>query len=85
MASNERVQSTLGSFFTLQNGAATPAAPRDHPRAAPLACADGAGCPRAEKIKFREDALGGILFLRLKASHLRPKHRLFDGSHYALL
>jgi hypothetical protein len=25
----------------------------------------------------KEDTLGGILFLRLKASHLRPKHRLF--------
>jgi hypothetical protein len=33
----------------------------------------------------KEDTLGGILFLRLKASHLRPKHRLFNCSHYALL
>jgi hypothetical protein len=31
------------------------------------------------------DTLGGILFLRLKASHLRPKYRVFNGSHYALL
>jgi hypothetical protein len=32
-----------------------------------------------------EDTLGGILFLRLKASHLRPKYRVLKGSHYALL
>jgi hypothetical protein len=32
-----------------------------------------------------EDTLGGILFLRLKASHLRPKYRVLNGSHYALL
>jgi hypothetical protein len=32
-----------------------------------------------------EDTLGGILFLRLKTSHLRPKNRFFYGSHYALL
>jgi hypothetical protein len=25
----------------------------------------------------KEDTFGGILFLRLKVSHLRPKHRLF--------
>jgi hypothetical protein len=30
----------------------------------------------------KEDTLGGILFLRLKASHLRPKHRLFNRIHY---
>jgi hypothetical protein len=33
----------------------------------------------------KEDTLGGILFLRLKTSHLRPKHRLFNCIHYALL
>ena len=33
----------------------------------------------------KEDTLGGILFLRLKVSHLRPKHRLFNRSHYVLL
>jgi hypothetical protein len=32
-----------------------------------------------------EDTLRSILFLRLKASHLRLKDRLFNGSHYALL
>jgi len=32
-----------------------------------------------------EDTFGGILFLRLKASHLRPKYRVLNGSHYALL
>ena len=32
-----------------------------------------------------EDTLGGILFLRLKAGHLRPKDRVLNGSHYALL
>ena len=32
-----------------------------------------------------EDTLRGILFLRLKDSHLRPKYRVLDGSHYALL
>jgi hypothetical protein len=30
----------------------------------------------------KEDTLGGILFLRLKASHLRPKYRVLNGSHY---
>jgi hypothetical protein len=29
--------------------------------------------------------LGGILFLRLKVRHLRPKYRVLNGSHYALL
>jgi hypothetical protein len=32
-----------------------------------------------------EETLGGILFLRLKASHLRPKYRVLNSSHYALL
>ena len=32
-----------------------------------------------------EDTLGGILFLGLKDSHLRPKYRVLNGSHYALL
>jgi len=32
-----------------------------------------------------EDTLGGIHFLRLKASHLRPKYRVLNSSHYALL
>ena len=32
-----------------------------------------------------EDTLRGILFLRLKASHLRPKYRVLNGNHYALL
>jgi hypothetical protein len=32
-----------------------------------------------------EDTFRGILFLRLKNSHLRPKYRVFNGSHYALL
>ena len=32
-----------------------------------------------------EDTLRSILFLRLKASHLRLKDRLFNGTHYALL
>jgi hypothetical protein len=32
-----------------------------------------------------EDELGVILFQRLKASHLRPKYGVLDGSHYALL
>ena len=29
-----------------------------------------------------EDTLRGILFLRLKTSHLRPKYRVFNGNHY---
>ena len=33
----------------------------------------------------KEDTLGDILFLRLKTSHLRPKYRLFNCRHYALL
>jgi hypothetical protein len=33
----------------------------------------------------KEDTLGGILFLRLKDSHLRPKYRLFNRDHYTLL
>jgi hypothetical protein len=33
----------------------------------------------------KEDTLGGILFLRLKASHLRPQHRFFNRNHYTLL
>jgi hypothetical protein len=32
-----------------------------------------------------EDTLGGILFLRLKASHLHPKYRFVNGMDYALL
>ena len=32
-----------------------------------------------------EDALGVFLFQRLKASHLRPKYRVLNGSHYAQL
>jgi hypothetical protein len=32
-----------------------------------------------------EDTLRVILFLRLKTSHLRPKYRVLNGSHYALL
>jgi hypothetical protein len=28
-----------------------------------------------------EDTLGGILFLRLKVSHLRPKYRVLNGNH----
>jgi hypothetical protein len=32
-----------------------------------------------------EDTLGGILFLRLKVSPLRPKYRVLNGSHYGLL
>jgi len=32
-----------------------------------------------------EDTLGDILFLRLKAGHLRPKYRVLNGRHYALL
>jgi hypothetical protein len=32
-----------------------------------------------------EDTIGVILFLRLKASHLHPKYRVFNGNHYALL
>jgi hypothetical protein len=32
-----------------------------------------------------ENTLRSILFLRLKASHLHPSYRLFNGSHYALL
>ncbi len=32
-----------------------------------------------------EDTLGGILFLRLKVSHLRPKYRVLNGRHYPLL
>jgi hypothetical protein len=31
-----------------------------------------------------EDTLGGILFLRLKVSHLRPKYGVLNGSHCAL-
>jgi hypothetical protein len=33
----------------------------------------------------KKDTLGGILFLRLKAGHLRPKDRVLNGRHYALL
>jgi hypothetical protein len=32
-----------------------------------------------------EDTLGGILFLRLKVSYLRPKYRVLNGRNYALL
>ncbi len=32
-----------------------------------------------------EDTLGGILFLRLKTSHLRPEYRVLNSNHYALL
>jgi hypothetical protein len=32
-----------------------------------------------------EDTFGDILFLRLKGNHLRPKYRVLNGSHYALL
>ena len=32
-----------------------------------------------------EDALGVILFQRLKSSHLRPKYGVLNGSYYALL
>ena len=32
-----------------------------------------------------ENTLGGILFLRLKVGHLRPKDRVLNGSHYALM
>jgi hypothetical protein len=32
-----------------------------------------------------EDTLRSILFLRLNASHLRPKDRVLNGSHYALV
>jgi hypothetical protein len=32
-----------------------------------------------------EDTLGDIFFLRLKASHLRPKNRLLNRRYYALL
>jgi hypothetical protein len=28
-----------------------------------------------------EDTLRGILFLRLKVSHLRPKYRVFNGGY----
>jgi len=31
-----------------------------------------------------QDTLGGILFLRLKASHLRPKFRVLNSIHYSL-
>ncbi len=31
------------------------------------------------------DTFGGILLLRLKVSHLRPKYRVLNGSHYAML
>jgi hypothetical protein len=33
----------------------------------------------------KKDTLRGILFLRLQASHLRPKDRVLNGSHYVLL
>jgi hypothetical protein len=33
----------------------------------------------------KKDTLGGILFLRLKAGHLRPKDRVLNGGHYALM
>ncbi len=32
-----------------------------------------------------EDTLGGILFLRLKDNHLRPKFRVLNSSNYVLL
>jgi hypothetical protein len=32
-----------------------------------------------------EDTLGVILFLRLKASHLRPEYRVLNGIHYTML
>ena len=32
-----------------------------------------------------KDALGVILFQRLKASHLRPKYGVLNGRYYALL
>ncbi len=35
--------------------------------------------------RLEEVTLRGVFFLRLKAIHLRPKNRLFNGSHYALL
>jgi hypothetical protein len=31
------------------------------------------------------DTLGGILFLRLKVNHLRPKNRVLNGRHYVML
>ena len=31
-----------------------------------------------------EDTIGGILFVGLKAGHLRPKDRVLNGSHYPL-
>jgi hypothetical protein len=32
-----------------------------------------------------QNTLGDILFLRLKAGHLRPKDRVLNVRHYALL
>jgi hypothetical protein len=41
--------------------------------------------PQSRHRLKEEDTFGGILFLRLKVSHLRPKYRVLNGSHYALL
>jgi hypothetical protein len=38
----------------------------------------------AHRLK-KEDTLGGILFLGLRAGHLCPKDRVLNGSHCALL
>jgi hypothetical protein len=43
------------------------------------------GLPQPTRRLKEEDTLVGILFLRLKASHLRPKYRVLNGSHFALL
>jgi hypothetical protein len=41
--------------------------------------------PQATHRLVEEGTLGGIFFLRLKTSHLRPNNRLLNRRYYALL
>ena len=40
---------------------------------------------RLEPRLVPKDTIGGILFLRLKTGHVRPKDRVLNGNHCALL